>query len=80
MVCGGCELEGEEEPIHLVACLQNAFKLTPAFDELLLGVLARDPRAVVVLIEPLRAEIKRGIRGVLQRMRCARLLLWRHTL
>lgn len=35
---------------HLYACLQTLFKFHPAFDEVLAGVLRRDPRGILVLV------------------------------
>jgi predicted O-linked N-acetylglucosamine transferase (SPINDLY family) len=42
---------GFAETDHLYLCAQTLFKLHPDFDELLAGILARDPRAHIVLID-----------------------------
>jgi predicted O-linked N-acetylglucosamine transferase (SPINDLY family) len=39
------------EDAHLYGCLQTLFKFHPDFDALIAGVLRRDPRALLVLVE-----------------------------
>jgi predicted O-linked N-acetylglucosamine transferase (SPINDLY family) len=47
----GRDLFGLPEKGHLYACLQNLFKFHPEFDELLAGILRRDPQGHLVLIK-----------------------------
>jgi predicted O-linked N-acetylglucosamine transferase (SPINDLY family) len=47
----GRDLFGLPEKGHLYACLQNLFKFHPEFDELIAGILRRDPQGHLVLIK-----------------------------
>jgi len=41
----------DDEDIHLYVCMQKPFKLFPEFDELICGVLQKDPQGHVILHE-----------------------------
>lgn len=51
---------------HLYVCTQNPRKIHPDFDELLAGVLRRDPHGVVVLIEDIQPAVTAALRQRLQ--------------
>jgi predicted O-linked N-acetylglucosamine transferase (SPINDLY family) len=42
---------GLPEDVHLYGCLQSLFKMHPEFDDLLGGILRRDERGLIILLE-----------------------------
>lgn len=66
------EKQGERERFgltadqHLYLCAQNLRKLHPDFDELLAGLLRRDPHGVVMLVESPQPAITAALRQRLQ--------------
>lgn len=62
---------------HIYACLQTLFKFHPTFDDVLAGILRRDPRGLLVVIrgkhgpweDALRARWTRTMPDVLERIR-----------
>lgn len=77
---------GQHETLYL--CPQALFKLHPDFDELLDGILCRDPSGVVVLIngvfkevsEQLRARFRKNLPGTAARVRFIPRLAYREYL
>lgn len=61
---------------HVYACLQTLFKFHPDFDEILGGILRRDPHGIVVLLrgkyrhweEALRSRLARTVPDVVERV------------
>ncbi|MDG4550140.1 MAG: glycosyltransferase [Candidatus Contendobacter sp.] len=51
---------------HLYVCTQNPRKIHPDFDELLAGVLRRDPGGVVALVEDIQPAVTAALRQRLQ--------------
>jgi predicted O-linked N-acetylglucosamine transferase (SPINDLY family) len=51
---------------HLYCCAQQAYKLMPVMDRLFDEVVRRDPRAIIVLFEPLQTHLREAVE---QRMR-----------
>jgi len=70
------EVFGLHESDHVYLCPQTLFKLHPQFDELLLGILTRDPDGVLVLIRgqyedytnQIRQRFSRTLKSVLERI------------
>jgi len=60
---------GFAEDDHLYCCAQQAYKLMPAMDRLFDDVLRRDPRAVIVLFEPLQTYLREAVENRLLKNR-----------
>lgn len=66
---------GLSEDAHLYVCPQSLFKIHPRFDELLIALLRRDPRGLLVFVDPrrqgeaLRRRLAAGGRDVCDRIR-----------
>ena len=74
---------GLPDDAHLYGCPQTVFKLHPAFDAVLAGVLRRDPRGLLVLLAPQephwRTLLEARFRAVLLGYRERRGAAWRHN-
>jgi protein O-GlcNAc transferase len=60
---------GFAEDDHLYCCAQQAYKLMPAMDRLFDDVLRHDPRAVIVLFEPLQTYLREAVENRLLKNR-----------
>lgn len=52
---------GFAEDEHLYCCAQQAYKLMPVMDRLFDEVVRRDPKAVIVLFEPLQTYLREAV-------------------
>jgi protein O-GlcNAc transferase len=52
---------GFAEDEHLYCCAQQAYKLMPVMDRLFDEVVRRDPRAVIVLFEPMQVHLREAV-------------------
>lgn len=52
---------GFAEDEHLYCCAQQAYKLMPVMDRLFDEVARRDPKAIIVLFEPLQAHLREAV-------------------
>jgi len=46
----------DTEPLHVYTCLQSVMKMHPLFDEVLVGLLLRDPNALIVLLSSAKSK------------------------
>ncbi len=52
---------GLDDDMHLYFCPQTLFKMHPDMDEVFFGILARDPLARIVLIEPAQTHMRQAL-------------------
>ncbi len=52
---------GLSETAHLYVCPQSLFKLHPAFDSVLAGILRQDPKGEIVLLDGLHGEWRQAL-------------------
>jgi predicted O-linked N-acetylglucosamine transferase (SPINDLY family) len=52
----GWKNETATERLHIYTCLQSIMKMHPLFDEILVGLLQRDPNAVIILLSSLKSK------------------------
>jgi len=58
---------GLPDDVHLYVCFQNPLKLHPDFDPLLAGVLAADPKALIVLLADKGGQVAKLLKARLDR-------------